>query len=162
MWYYRTRDNEYADMAELADALDSGSSGSNTVQVQVLLSAPNIVTRESLLSNRLFRGIMLYIWEQSMVHTPCSRYKICFEREHNKPPFSRSRSSAYTALAKVAHTADSPLITMSSRHRSLSLFHCANHGNRQFVARTFDVIALTILNRIAGSHRVTSIVATTE
>jgi hypothetical protein len=30
----------HADMAESADALDSGSSRSNTVEVQVLLSAP--------------------------------------------------------------------------------------------------------------------------
>ncbi len=32
--------NEYADMAELADALDSGSNSCKAVQVQVLLSAP--------------------------------------------------------------------------------------------------------------------------
>ena len=31
---------KYADMAELADALASGASGSNLVEVQVLLSAP--------------------------------------------------------------------------------------------------------------------------
>ncbi len=33
----------FADVAELADALDSGSSGCKTVQVQVLLSAPDII-----------------------------------------------------------------------------------------------------------------------
>ena len=33
-------EREYADVAELADALDSGSSGSDTVGVQVPSSAP--------------------------------------------------------------------------------------------------------------------------
>ena len=48
-WYYNNRrtevHNKYADVAELADALDSGSSGSNTVWVQIPSSAP---TKEQL------------------------------------------------------------------------------------------------------------------
>ena len=38
--YVLTRERQYADVAELADALDSGSSGSDTVGVQVPSSAP--------------------------------------------------------------------------------------------------------------------------
>ena len=39
---YNRNVTHFADVAELADALDSGSSGGNFVEVQVLSSAPNV------------------------------------------------------------------------------------------------------------------------
>ena len=39
---YEMLDTKYAVMAELADALDSGSSGVTPVEVRVLLTAPYI------------------------------------------------------------------------------------------------------------------------
>jgi hypothetical protein len=44
----------HAVMAELADALDSGSSVSNDVEVRVLLTAPYIQSREALIYKASF------------------------------------------------------------------------------------------------------------
>ena len=41
VWVQVPSSAPYADMAELADALDSGSSDFTVIQVQVLLSAPS-------------------------------------------------------------------------------------------------------------------------
>ena len=58
----------YAGVAELADALDSGSSGGNFVEVQVLLPAPQK-------KERPIRGV-LFLWHGLRAHEPCGVQKL--------------------------------------------------------------------------------------
>ena len=51
----KNKEHIYAGMAELADALDSGSNGRKAVQVQVLLPAP-IAESLEIVDNQRFRG----------------------------------------------------------------------------------------------------------
>ena len=52
-----SRKTKYAGMAELADALDSGSSESNFMEVQVLLPAPKKIDKLLLVDLFLHRGL---------------------------------------------------------------------------------------------------------
>ncbi len=60
---------KYADMAELADALDSGSSECEFVQVQVLLSAPSSATGRMV--------CRLYLYTESLSFL--KNYLLCVE-----------------------------------------------------------------------------------
>ena len=57
------RTKKYAGVAELADALDSGSSGGNFVKVQVLSPAPNSRNPNHVLVTSEWFGFAFYLNE---------------------------------------------------------------------------------------------------
>ena len=85
----RRGEREYADVAELADALDSGSSGSDTVGVQVPSSAPKI-------PNAKVFGIFTYslFIIHSSLFTNFYRPLEIFESETNLPFISLTQKPA--------------------------------------------------------------------
>ncbi len=62
----------YAAMAELADALDSGSSGVTAVEVRVLLAAPTFKTREALPSKASFFFVCFRLFVGGLVKVDSS------------------------------------------------------------------------------------------
>ena len=82
-------------MAELADALDSGSSGSNAVQVQVLLPAPkrNDNFRQKIVVSFCTLLFSLFVLLSSLKEN--CRFQIRDKREERKEKVALLRKALY-------------------------------------------------------------------
>ena len=76
----RVKTEEFADVAELADALDSGSSGGDFVKVQVLSSAPKL----KLISVGKFQGEFMPICRNKLFCYFPAKINFFFNQEVTK------------------------------------------------------------------------------
>ena len=87
--YVLTRERQYADVAELADALDSGSSGGNSIWVQVPSSAPNQYNPNQFFPVGDGFGLFVYFERYENTYFPNGVIK----RPESKPRGSRKKKA---------------------------------------------------------------------
>ena len=99
---------KYAGMAELADALDSGSSGGNFVEVQVLLPAPK--------QRVIFRSPFLLCAGKSLCRSSCE-YAACRWFHIGKLRTRRNRERAARVFARFKLLLPAPKLIMSYSYK---------------------------------------------
>ena len=142
----------------MADALDSGSSGSNTVQVQVLLSAPRRNGLRSIQKARSLTGLFSYRsvippFPQKVPFAPAARLQAPSQRlcgttnllrvirytlsDPNCPPFSRKRRPIRVPFFIWQRQFPSPPILINNPapaqpeiRSEQGLFYCAGNCRR--------------------------------
>ena len=87
--YVLTRERQYADVAELADALDSGSSEGNFIWVQVPSSAPNQYNPNQFFPVGDGFGLFVYFERYENTYFPNGVIK----RPESKPRGSRKKKA---------------------------------------------------------------------
>ena len=142
VWVQVPSSAPYADMAELADALDSGSSDFTVIQVQVLLSAPNQYNPNQFFPVGDGFGLFVYFERYENTYFPNGVIK----RPESKPRGSRKKRQTSKKQAR-----QSP-----NRRIALPVSIFSQRLVLQFLYLAFLPVALSILQIPAAlphSHR---------